>query len=124
MIGNNLPPSLRNGWFPFTLQVVRQVIAYLFILIFSIQIVPIKEIGEILFNGLITEEEVHGYGQNSEDNAKLKKQNEPKLPVSFYYNRICFLTQSVQTAIHRSENLPLQFVPEIITPPPNILPLA
>lgn len=105
---------------------MRHLIAYFFILVFSLQIIPIKEIGEILFKGQITEEEVHGHSQSTDDNSKLKKQNGPNpFPSSYQdYNRISCLSQRLNTAIHRAEILPPHFVPEIITPPPNIIALA
>jgi hypothetical protein len=99
---------------------LRHLIAYFFILVFSLQLLPIKEIGEILFKGQITEEEVHG--QHAEDNTKLKKQHEPNpfLASSNNTGRITYLSQMIRTVIHSAETLPPHFVPEIITPPPNI----
>jgi hypothetical protein len=100
---------------------MRPLIAYLFIIIFSLQIIPIKEIGEILYKGQITEEEVHGYGHNTDDsNTKVKKDNGPYFgSAAQNHTRIICLSQKLNTAIHRAENLPQNFVPEIITPPPN-----
>jgi hypothetical protein len=99
---------------------VKAVLAYIFIIIFSTQILPIKEIGEVLFKGQITEEEVHGYGGNTDD-GKSKKGNDtfPCVPSAQNHSRISILSQKVSTAIHQAEKIPPHFVPEIITPPPN-----
>jgi len=102
---------------------VKQWIAYICITIFSLQILPVKEIGKILFKGQITEEEVHGYAHTDDDDCpKLKKDGEP--PYLFHDHsqenaHTFFLSREVNTAIHKSEHLPSNFIPDILTPPPN-----
>jgi hypothetical protein len=103
---------------------VKRLIAYFFLMIFSMQVIPVKEIGKILFNQLITEEEVHNIGTgNTEDgnSVKLKKDGDP-----FHHNessqavaRINFLTHQLDIALHQAEKLPVNHVPDIVTPPPN-----
>ena len=111
-------------YFDFTLLPMRAVIAYMFICIFSLQIIPIKEIGEKLYKQQITEEDVHSFSHSGDDNSKPKKEGDP-FPffgsTSQNHSRIEFLSRRLNTAIHRSENLPPPFVPDIITPPPNFL---
>lgn len=102
---------------------MKKLIAYTFILIFSFQIIPIKEIGAILFKGQITEEEVHNCCNKGEDNLKLKRDGDPLNMISSTdqnNSRIAYLNTILLTAIHNAENLPVDFVPDIITPPPNL----
>ena len=89
------------------------------------QVLPVKEIGKILFKGQITEEEVHGYSHSGNDeNVKLKKEGDPfdrYFHTSQQDARIAFLSHKIQVAIHESEQLPPYFIPDILTPPPNCL---
>lgn len=100
---------------------MRKWLAYICIAIFSFQILPVKEIGKILFKGQITEEEVHGYTSDEGTPIKIKKEGDP-----FNYNeyaqsfgRMEVLTRKISTAIHSSDNLPDYHIPDILTPPPN-----
>ncbi len=102
---------------------MRKIIAYIFLLIFSFQVVPVKELGKILFKGQITEEEVHNWGGTSEEPipSKHKKDGDP-----FYYNanfqetaRSKFLSHQLNLALHCAERIPRWHVPDIVTPPPN-----
>lgn len=72
----------------------------------------------MLFKNQMTEE-VH---ESSHDDSpgKFKKQPEK----IFFKSGICasvqYLTAKVQVAIHEAERLPRNFVPDILTPPPNL----
>jgi hypothetical protein len=101
---------------------VRKWIAYIFIMIFSLQVVPVKEIGKILFKGQITEEEVHGYAlEENDDSPKLKKDGEPFDYSELSQNeaRSASLSHEISTAMHSVAHLPDYHVPDILTPPPN-----
>ena len=101
---------------------MKQIIACLFLAIFSFQVLPVKEIGKMLFKGQITEEEVHNWGGPLEEvPSKHKKDGEP-----LYYNkefqaaaRSEFLTHQLRLALMHSERLPMEHIPDIVTPPPN-----
>jgi hypothetical protein len=99
---------------------VRLVLATIFLIIFSFQILPVKAIGKILFKGTMTEE-IHEQGHSGDECPnKLKKNTE-------YFSftetkataRIEYLSQKISTAIHLAESLPLHHVPDIFAPPPN-----
>lgn len=116
---------LNDSGFTFILQAVRNVIAFICLFIFSLQMLPLKEIGAILFKGQITEEEVHGWDKADGDGSllKLKKEGDP-----FDHNitgiiqndfRTSHLSHQLHTAILTAENIPPHFVPDILTPPPN-----
>lgn len=97
---------------------MRNWIACILLSIFTFQVLPVRELGRILFKGLMTEE-IHEADHADDGFAKLKKA-EPKIffsskPVSCQQ----YVAARVQTAIHEAERLPIDFVPEILTPPPN-----
>lgn len=95
--------------------------AYFFLMVFSIQILPVKEIGKILFKGMVTEE-VHEVESEADDGCSLKLKKDPEL---FRYQDVSPATYAilidgmVVNAIHDTEKLPRVFVSDILTPPPN-----
>lgn len=100
---------------------MKTYIAYIFLFIFSFQVLPVKEIGRILYKGLITEE--RSEMDISEDEVpvpKLKKDADPfhSESTAFAFNK--HITSKVIIAIHRSETIPMFHVPDIFTPPPNV----
>lgn len=102
---------------------MKHVIAYIFLVIFSFQMLPVKEIGKILFKGQITEEEAHTCGAKGDNgNSQLAKYNE-FLESGFandeHLSRIAFYNKSLSVAFSIAEKLPMGFIPDIPTPPPN-----
>lgn len=84
---------------------------------------PVKEIGEILFKGQITEEETHTCSSKGGDSSsKLAKFNDA-FEMSFveeqHSSRIAFYNHTLQVAFAAAEKLPPAFIPDIVTPPPN-----
>jgi hypothetical protein len=103
---------------------MKRFVAYIFLFIFSLQMLPVKEIGEILFKGQITEEETHTCSNNCEDNGglKLKKCNdffELFLSEDQNESRTAFYNHNLLVAIAAADRLPCGFIPDIATPPPN-----
>lgn len=101
---------------------MRRWIAYIFIAIFSLQILPVKEIGKVLFKGQILEEEVHNYAQESKDDTcKNQKEGDPVWNGNDLQDRArsASLSHEINTAMHNNANLPDYYVPDIPTPPPN-----
>jgi len=99
---------------------VKKFLAYIFLFIFSFQVLPVKELGQILFKGLMTEE-IHEAAADDTSGTKLKKE-----PARLFYRHeglasILYFTSKVHTAIHDAEKLPRHFIPDIITPPPNFI---
>ncbi|RYY24359.1 MAG: hypothetical protein EOO04_13160 [Chitinophagaceae bacterium] len=103
---------------------MKHLIAYIFLMIFSFQVLPVKELGKILFKNQITEEEVHGY-KGHEDGKSLKQKLDGGDPYqnadeSFQcFARAKFLTNRISTALHAADKLPRNHVPDIVTPPPD-----
>jgi hypothetical protein len=103
---------------------MKKFIAGIFLLIFSFQILPVKELGKMLFKNQLTEEIKETCDTDVEDaeSLKLKKEADPFHPStshSEYVARIQFLSHSLQTALHQAERLPIPHVADIFTPPPN-----
>jgi hypothetical protein len=102
---------------------MKQWLAYFCILLFSFQVMPVKEIGIAVFTGQMTEEERLFASDVSEDgHSKLKKQSDP-----YHYSdhaqacaRIQLLTQQVHTAIEAA-CMSQDYTADILTPPPDYL---
>jgi hypothetical protein len=105
------------------LSCMKRYIAFFCFLLFSFQVIPVKEIGELLFKGQITEEEIHSSGnqQSEAPNAKLKKDGDNTYYYNFtqYNSRIEYANLRSDIAIQQAEKLPVSFVADIVTPPPN-----
>lgn len=113
---------MESKYFGVNLQSMKKLLAYIFLTIFSFQVLPVKEIGKILFKGQMTEE-IHESGHSGDNNnAKLKKGTDPfRLHNSDTeaIARMQHLSAQICLAILQAESLPMQFIPDIVTPPPN-----
>jgi hypothetical protein len=103
---------------------VKQYIAYIFITIFSFQVLPVKELGNMLFKGQITEEKLE-CGVDADDcpDSKVKKEEDPKFHSQGSHNSdiaaLQYVNAKISIALHLSEVFPLEHVPDVLTPPPN-----
>ncbi|PZX60713.1 hypothetical protein [Hydrotalea sandarakina] len=96
---------------------LKSLIAAFLLFTISLQILPIKQVGALLFNNVITEELAHGHGVEKDT---IKKFNSP-------YNLLCNPNQHISILsfnalnvyIARSEKLPIRFKADILVPPPN-----
>lgn len=101
---------------------MKQLLAGILLLIISLQALPVKELGEILYMGLITEEihEIEGdtEGQTKIKPAKLETTYKPDNGYQPVFNRrLCVMAMM---AVHRTDHFLSQYVPDILTPPPNL----
>ncbi len=97
---------------------MKHFVAYLCLIIFSFQVLPVKELGKLLCKGTNTEE-VHEYGGDSSP-LKEKKDDAWKLYTSFSEtDRLISFDHKVTVMLHAAENLPDGHVADILTPPPN-----
>lgn len=106
-----------------TLQLVKTLLASFFLCIFSLQIIPVKEIGKLLFKGAMTEE-IHEAEYGCEDDTSPGSEiNKDDDPFAMYKNstpyskwiQLAGINLSIRTTISFSK----QFIPDIPTPPPN-----
>lgn len=119
--------STIKGFFAFTLLRVKKWLAYILFIIFSFQILPVKELGKLLCKGQLTEEVQEEALADTEEEpagAKLKKEAEQ---FKFHNSTIEFVARTqyyghnIMVAIHEADHLPLVYLPDIPTPPPNCL---
>lgn len=96
---------------------MKQLLAYIFILIFSFQVLPVKELGKLLMKGNLTEE----IKETDASEGKLKGKSEEFKLSGFndFDGRTRFFNHQVHVAILGTELLPSFFIPDILTPPPN-----
>jgi hypothetical protein len=102
------------------LQPMKMVLASFFLLIFSFQVLPVKEIGKILFKGTMIEEIHEAAPDCDETQSKLKKGNDPFTPFKTYptAGRMLLLVSN-GLGTFNPESISKQHIPDIITPPPN-----
>lgn len=96
-------------------------LAYIFLFIFSFQVLPVKELGQMLFKGTMTEE-VHEVETDGGDDIgyKLKKD-----PTTFTHNlhiasRSKALTCVSKLACSKPQPVSKQYSADVLTPPPNV----
>lgn len=103
---------------------MRAVLATIFLLIFSFQVVPVKEIGKLLFKGALTEE-IHEteFDNDDADNTgnEVKKGSDPYPPQKLHahFNKWMVRTGNSLLGVNTPEHVSKQFIPDIPTPPPN-----
>lgn len=99
--------------------IVKKLLAIVFLFIFSFQVLPVKEIGKLLFKSTNTEEEVHG---SSCDNNKGKVGGED-LFLQYYASKQedqqSYFDQKQAVIIHRADDLPPIRIKEVQSPPPD-----
>lgn len=98
---------------------MRKLLAGILLLIISFQAMPVKELGKILYQGLITEE-IHEIESDTEGKMKPVKLETTDKPDNGYepiQNR--HLAVIAMIAVHRADHFLRQYVPDILTPPPN-----
>lgn len=103
---------------------MKTLLASFFLLIFSLQVLPVKEIGKILFKQMMTEE-IHGAEYDVEDDCNvpginLKTYEDPYATLKYYSeNSKWLLINSNHILTADQEQYIQQFTPDILTPPPN-----
>jgi hypothetical protein len=98
---------------------VKKCLAIVFLLIFSFQVLPVKEIGKLLFKNTTTEEEVHG---SSDDNANKGKFGEDlflEYSASRQVVQPIYFVAKVAVSIHAADDLPPIRIKEVQSPPPD-----
>lgn len=99
---------------------MRVVVASIFLFIFSFQVMPVKELGKLLFKNSITEE-IHEVESDEAENTggEVKKGNEPytasKMGTQYYW----LVLSCGSLGLASPEHVPKQYIPDILTPPPN-----
>lgn len=102
---------------------MKKFLACLFLTLFSFQVLPVKELGKILYKGLMTEEihEVEGSAEDINTGKWKKLTNYNGSDETTTHLRDVYLSSIVHLIITHAAHFCCQYVPEIITPPPNSL---
>ncbi len=107
--------------FNYLASLVKKLLAGILLLIVSLQALPVKELGKILYQGLLTEE-IHELENDSEGKAKIKpvKLETIGRPDGSYDPMLNkHLSDIAMLSVHRTDYYLRQYIPEILTPPPN-----
>lgn len=101
---------------------MKQWISFILILLFSFQVLPVKELGKIFIKKNLTEQVQDETDGSSDATKKLNEKELDKLFVHAPTLRLTamFTEELVKVALH---NLPLfedHFHPDISTPPPDV----
>ncbi|MGE5107830.1 MAG: hypothetical protein ACM3H8_09820 [Sphingobacteriales bacterium] len=87
-------------------------------MIFSTQILPIVQIGRVLYQNPLTEELPHSTTSAPAPNSFLEEIHKAYLH-NLQNTGIRLHTQVITHRIHETENISTQFIGEVQTPPPN-----
>lgn len=96
-------------------------LASFFLFIFSFQVLPVKEIGKLLFKQTLTEEIHETENDEAGTGSEVKKGHEPYtfqkyMPV---YDKWLVRYCNGMTG-HLPSHVSKQYIPDILTPPPNV----
>ena len=95
----------------------KKVIALICLIVLSTQVIPLQQIGSMLFNNQITEEIAHGSDCGKKMNGEKEVHN--FFPVVFNTNARELASTNNQSIYSRSRLVKLH-IAEVPTPPPNI----
>lgn len=101
-------------------------VSCLLMALFSLQQLPVKELGKLLLKKACTEQSGDDEGNAGNDDPPTPKQFKEKEDTDkcypaplLFHTREVIVEHRVETALHEAERLVPHFVPEILTPPPN-----
>lgn len=101
---------------------MKHVIAYIFILMFSFQALPVQQLSKLLFKKCTVEECNMCMETDMDDSSEqdIKKETDPfRVITEEEQSRSMHLATVTSVAIQLSEQLPPHYAPDIVTPPPN-----
>ena len=96
----------------------RKIISLVLILIFSTQILPIAQIGRVLYQNQLTEEVPHSASSVPVPNSFIEEIHKAYLH-DMQNTGVWLQSQVITHHIHETENISSQFIGEVQTPPPN-----
>ena len=97
---------------------LKKAIALFCLIVLCMQVLPVKQIGSILFNNQITEEIAHS--AETVKKPLIEKQSDNYLSASLNYNINNFGSAN-KHSIHAKDALVRLHVAEVQTPPPNVV---
>jgi len=103
--------------------VVKHWLAYSFLFILSFQVLPVKQLGQWLYKGQLNEEvyEADGKTNESEQEKQIATSIDKQcVTYTHHVNELLYSNYAVHTAIHFTEMIPVSYVAELFSPPPNM----
>ena len=103
-----------------TFMIKAKVISFLFMLLMTLQVLPLSSIGRMLCSNQWTEELPHhecGDEEGKMDQAKFS----PVLPPVQYSFASHLITNKATLMVHISESIPSNHSNDVVSPPPDIL---
>ena len=95
-----------------------KIIAFFLSLLIGMQMLPVRQIGNLLGKNQLTEELPHDADESGKDSSV--KFNHPFLPPANYTTSVSFASETKALAyIHFSEQIPSNHSTEVVSPPPD-----
>lgn len=98
---------------------LKKIIAIICLIVLSIQIIPLRQIGAILFNNQITEEIAHSSDCGKKSSGEKEFHHYSSIPV--FSNAALELSGTNNQSIYARDQLVKLHVDEVPTPPPNLV---
>jgi hypothetical protein len=96
-----------------------KIISFFLLLLLTLQVLPLKQIGKMLGSNQWTEELPHDFA-DEEGKAPIVNFNHPFLPPSEYaQSPTVFAEAKAMAYIHLSDQIPCNHSTEVVTPPPD-----
>lgn len=105
-------------FFDLSLYQMRKYIAVIFLIIFSFQVLPLRVLGKLLAKGQTQEEEVKGDCNDDVKDDALKYLDYVSHHAQYEPSKV-FSERKAGFMVHPSEDVPVSYVTEILSPPPN-----
>ncbi len=96
---------------------LKKIIAVICLTVLSTQVIPLRQIGAILFNNQLTEEIAHG----SDFGKKFSEEKELHTNYPFLSVQVKILSDISNHSMYAHARLVKQHVADVPTPPPNLV---
>lgn len=107
-------------WIPLFLRRMKRLLSYLLILLFSIQALPVKELGKLLLKKAAIEQTA----DESEENGAAKEVKEIEVEKAYLQSGVLIFhrliaNDLIRIALHQLSLSAITYYPDITTPPPD-----
>ncbi|OSZ79245.1 hypothetical protein CAP35_13605 [Chitinophagaceae bacterium IBVUCB1] len=103
---------------------MKQWLAYSFLFIFSFQLLPVRQLGQLLYKGQMTEEvyETDGKADENKSPESLAIDNDKYITnYSVYTKWLLYSNHAVHNTIYHTKALSAQYIADVFSPPPNVI---
>ncbi len=96
------------------------IVTYIFLLIFSFQVFPVKQLGQLLYKMQMTEELYDADGKADENEPEKQVLSSCNKLHIIYISKSQYYNHIISIAIHFTEIIPASYVSDLFSPPPNL----